>query len=203
MLVYARLLVLGGAIAGCGSHQGSPSPSTAKASTAPAAPSTVDSWDARSNGGASTPASSDAQQGYSFKILDPKGMVEFTDLKGGGYVAASCLVTIDFSALSASHELDFQTGAVRGFFQERAREITTCYASSPRDGSANPVKVELTVAASGTIKRANVTAKDSKLAACVADSAKKSSFPKQDGAEAVTVTYEIRFKDPGPNDCPT
>ena len=131
------------------------------------------------------------------KLSDP-------DMPGAiGYSAPTCVITIDFTALSASSELDFGSEAVRSFFKANARTLANCYASSLRDGSANPVEVTLVVDPSGKLTRANATARDSKLAVCVADATKKSSFPTQHGDGAVTVTYEIRFTDPGPADCST
>jgi len=195
MLVHARLLVLGGAVAACGSQQDAPS--TATAAIAPVSPGSADPWGQSSGGGG---------HAYSFKVADPRGIVPLSDPdlpEAVGYSALSCVITIDFSAPAASNGLDFQTEVMRSFFKESARAITNCYASSHRDASANPVKVTLVVTSSGQITSANASAGDSKLAACVAAVTKNASLPIPRGEGAVQVTYEIRFEEPGPNDCPT
>ena len=167
--------------------------------SAPAPQRTVDPW-------AWQPSAADPPTpGYTFEVLDPRATKELDDptLPGAiGYSVLSCAIRIDFSALSASHELDFQADEVRSVFNENARAITPCYVSSRRDASANLVKITLDVAPSGQVTRANASARDTTLAGCVADVSKKSSFPRHRGEGVATITYEIRFKDPRPGACP-
>jgi hypothetical protein len=167
MLARAHLLALSGAVAACGSQQEPPPPSkTSTMTTSPADP-----WAERASG------RSDARVAtYSFKVADPAGIVKLSDPtmpEAIGYSAASCVITIEFSALSASSELDFASEPVQSVLRESARSFARCYGTSRRDESAKSVKVSLAVAPSGQLTSTNAAAGDSKLAGCIADAAKK------------------------------